>query len=110
MCLGHALCNRISLGTHKWEVGGPAEQHPAASVSGETEIVGTSYEAGWVCRQSYALMGPPSTGPHPVKHCGTCTRWELPHYSNHQIFRYSSRLSTESYSSQEAAQSLLKSE
>lgn len=105
-----ALFNRISLGTHPWEGGGPAEQHPVASTLGETEIVGTSDGAGWVCWQSYALMGPPSTDPHPVQDCGTCTYWELPCYSNHQIFRYTSRLSKQSYCSQEVAQSLLKNE
>lgn len=71
--------------------------------------MGTSSGAGWVCRQSYALMGPPSTGPHPGQCSGTCTHLELPRYSNHQIFRYTSRLSKQSYCSQEVAQSLLNS-
>lgn len=53
----------------------------------------TSSGVEQVCRQPSALMGPPSTGPHPVQHCGTCTHWELLLYSNHQIFRYTSRLS-----------------
>lgn len=41
-------------------------------------------------------------------HTGTCTRWELPRYSNHQIFRYTPRLSRQSYCSREVAPSLLK--
>lgn len=105
-----ALFNGISLGTYKREGGGPAEQHLAASALGETETVGTRDGAGWVCRQSCALMSPPSTGPRPVQHRGTCTHWQLPRYSNHQIFRYTSRLSKKSYCSQEVAWSLLKSE
>lgn len=40
---------------------------------------------------------------------GTCTHWELPLYSNHQIFRYTPRLSKQLLP-QEVAQSLLKNE